>query len=87
MADRRRRGRRDAGCGASSPRPSRSPSCTAPSDVDEALAVAADAGRFGDGDLAAILAHRGAQVIEFPARASEQQSLQRSTRSWEGFGA
>jgi transposase len=56
-------------------------------DVDAALAAAADAGRFGDGDLAAILAHRGAEVIEFPARASEQRSLQRSTRSWEGFGA
>jgi hypothetical protein len=54
-------------------------------DVDEALAAAAAAGRFGEGDVAAILAHRGAQVIEFPARASEQ-SLQRSTRSWEGFG-
>ena len=58
-----------------------------PGDVDEVLAVAATAGRFGDGDLAAILAHRGAQVIEFPARAGEEQSLQRSTRSWEGFGA
>jgi transposase len=59
-----------------------------PEAVDEALAVAADAGRFGDGDLAAILAHhQGARVIAFPARASEQQSLQRSTRSWEGFGA
>jgi transposase len=58
-----------------------------PGDVDEALRVAADAGRFGDGDLAAILAHQGAQVIQLPARASEQQSLQRSTRSWEGFGA
>jgi transposase len=57
-----------------------------PSDVDEALAAAAAAGRFGEGDLAAILAHRGARVIEFPARASEQASLQRSTRSWEGFG-
>jgi hypothetical protein len=57
-----------------------------PGDVDEALAAAAIAGRFGEGDLAAILAHRGAQVIEFPARASEQASLQRSTRSWEGFG-
>jgi transposase len=55
--------------------------------VDEALAVAADAGRFGDGDVAAILAHQGARVIAFPARASEGQSLQRSTRSWEGFGA
>jgi transposase len=55
-------------------------------DVDQALAAAAAAGRFGEGDLAAILAHRGARVIEFPARASEQQSLQRSTRSWDGFG-
>lgn len=55
--------------------------------VDEALAVAADAGRFGEGDLAAILAHRGGEVIAFPARASEQASLQRSTRAWEGFGA
>jgi transposase len=59
-----------------------------PEAVDEALAVAADAGRFGDGDLAAILAHRrGAEVIAFPARAAEESSLQRSTRSWEGFGA
>jgi hypothetical protein len=57
-----------------------------PEDVDEALATAAAAGRFGDGDLAAILAHRGAQVIELPTRASEERSLQRSTRSWEGFG-
>jgi transposase len=55
-------------------------------DVDEALAAAGAAGRFGEGDIAAILAHRGARVIEFPARVSEQQSLQRSTRSWEGFG-
>jgi hypothetical protein len=56
--------------------------------VEEALTVAAAAGRFGDGDLAAILAHhQGAQVIEFPARASETQSLQRSTAAWEGFGA
>jgi hypothetical protein len=58
-----------------------------PDAVDEALGIAAHAGRFGDGDLAAILAHhQGANVIAFPARASEEQSLQRSTRSWEGFG-
>ena len=57
-----------------------------PEAVDEALAIAADARRFGDGDLAAILAYQGAQVIAFPARASDQASLQRSTRSWEGFG-
>lgn len=54
--------------------------------VNEALRAAADAGRFADGDLAAILAHHGGEVIAFPTRASEQQSLQRSTRSWEGFG-
>jgi transposase len=56
--------------------------------VDEALRVAADAGRFADGDLAAILAHYqdGGKVIAFPVRASEERSLQRSTRSWEGFG-
>jgi hypothetical protein len=56
-------------------------------DIDEALSAAADAGRFDDGDLAAILAHQGAQVIALPVRASEERSLQRSTRSWEGFGA
>jgi hypothetical protein len=56
-------------------------------EVDRALATCADAGRFADGDLAAILAHHQAQgeVIPFPAR-SEERSLQRSTRSWEGFG-
>jgi len=56
-------------------------------EVDEALRTAAHAGRFGEGDLAAILAHQnGATVIAFPARAGEERSLQRSTRSWEGFG-
>ncbi len=55
--------------------------------VDEALRAAADAGRFADGDLAAILAHHdSAKVIAFPAKASEQQSLQRSTAAWEGYG-
>jgi transposase len=55
--------------------------------VDDALRAAADADRFGDGDLAAILEHGQARVIAFPARADEDRSLQRSTRSWEGFGA
>src|SRR5450631_1128215 len=56
--------------------------------VEHALDVCADAGRFGDGDLAAILAHqeRSGTVIPFPARVSEEQSLQCSTRSWEGLG-
>jgi hypothetical protein len=58
--------------------------------VEQALGVCADAGRFADGDLAAILAHQArAEVIEFPLRASERSeaaSLQRSTAAWEGFG-
>jgi len=56
-------------------------------EVEHALSVCADAGRFGEGDLAAILAHEAAgTVIAFPARASEEQTLQRSTGAWEGFG-
>lgn len=62
--------------------------------IDDALAAAAEAGRFGDGDLASILAHRqgpGAEVIDLGAarsrtEAAEGQSLQRSTAAWEGFG-
>lgn len=42
-----------------------------PGNVDEVLRVAADPGRLADGDLAAILNHSGADVIEFPARANE----------------
>jgi len=57
------------------------------SEVDDALRAAARAGRFADGDLAAILAHHdSAKVIAFPAKANEQQSLQRSTAAWEGYG-
>lgn len=55
--------------------------------VEQALAVCADAGRFADGDLAKVLAHHQAgRVIPFPARVSEEQTLQRSTQAWEGFG-
>lgn len=59
--------------------------------VERALRAAAAAGRFGEGDLAAILAHQGSQeadatVIPFPAKAHEQHTLQRSTSAWEGFG-
>jgi hypothetical protein len=55
-------------------------------DVDRALRKCADAGRFADGDLAAILAHQQqtGELILFPG--PEERSLQRSTRSWEGFG-
>jgi hypothetical protein len=55
-------------------------------EVERALRTCADAGRFADGDLAAILAHQrqAGELILFPA--PEERSLQRSTRSWEGFG-
>jgi transposase len=57
-------------------------------EVNEALASAAHAERFAEGDLAAILAHhqQNGQVIPFPARVSEEQTLQRSTQAWEGLG-
>ncbi len=58
-------------------------------EVERALRACAEAGRFGDGDLASILAHHrqqaGGELILFPAR-SEEHSLQRSTCSWEGLG-
>jgi hypothetical protein len=55
--------------------------------VERALKACADAGRFGDGDLASVLAHQhsAGEVIVFPAR-SEDRSLQRSTSSWKEIG-
>jgi hypothetical protein len=55
-------------------------------EVERALRICAEAGRFADGDLTSILAHQqsSGEVIRFPA--PEERSLQRSTRSWEGFG-
>jgi hypothetical protein len=56
-------------------------------EVEQALTACAQAGRFGEGDLAAVLAHQqSATVIPFPSRSCEQQTLQRSTAAWEGFG-
>jgi hypothetical protein len=56
--------------------------------MNDALARCASYGRFADGDLASILAHQQtATVIALPTRATEERTLQRSTRSWEGFGA
>ena len=56
--------------------------------VNDALERCASYGRFGDGDLASVLAHQqqttGGELILFPA--PEEHSLQRSTRSWEGLG-
>jgi len=56
-------------------------------ELERALASCAQAGRFGEGDLAAVLAHQqSGKVIPFPVRSSEEQTLQRSTAAWEGFG-
>ncbi len=55
--------------------------------VDRALGVAAAAGRFGDGDLAAItdhLAAGGADAAAVPV--DEAHSIQPGTSAWEGFG-
>ena len=54
--------------------------------VSWALGHAAVHGRFADGDLAAILAHR-ASATSGPARqAGETASLQDGTAAWQGFG-
>ena len=55
--------------------------------VDRALGVAAAAGRFGDGDLAAIVGHLaagGADVAAVPV--DESHSAQPGTSAWEEFG-
>ena len=61
--------------------------CTA---VDRALGQAATAGRFGHGDLAAIVAHQAGDpdttTHTEPARASEHNSLAQGTGSWAGLG-
>jgi hypothetical protein len=55
--------------------------------VDRALGMAAVAGRFGEGDLASIVAHleRG-RPAEDLVRADEAFSAQPGTAAWEGFG-
>ena len=55
--------------------------------VDRGLGVAAAAGRFGDGNLAAItdhLAAGGADTAAVPV--DEAHSIQPGTSAWEGFG-
>ncbi|HSL08668.1 MAG TPA: IS21 family transposase [Pseudonocardiaceae bacterium] len=54
--------------------------------VDRALGQAATAGRFADGDLAAILTHQ-AQATPGPLnQASEGHTLAQGTAGWAGFG-
>jgi hypothetical protein len=52
--------------------------------VDWALGHAATFERFAEGDLASILAAHPARPQH---RASEQHSMQPSTRAWHGFGS
>jgi transposase len=54
--------------------------------VDDALTRAAIAGRFAEGDLASIVAHRSGGCSDEQHRASEDHSLQPGTAAWEGFG-
>jgi len=53
--------------------------------VNWALGHAAVYGRFAEGDLASILAHR-ASTTSIAQQASENHSLQAGTDAWEGFG-
>jgi hypothetical protein len=63
-----------------------------PASVDRALGQAATAGRFGHGDLAAVLAHRAgdpdpdATGTAEPSRAGETNSLAQGTRGWARLG-
>ena len=50
--------------------------------VDRALGQAAAAGRFADGDLAAILAHQAAAAPGEPSRAGEDRTLAQGTSAW-----
>ncbi len=52
--------------------------------TDRALGQAAAAGRFADGDLAAILAHQAAAAGGEPSRAGEQSSLAQGTAGGPG---
>ena len=53
-----------------------------PAVADAALGRAAAAGRFADGDLAAILAHQATAGSGEPSRATEHASLAQGTRGW-----
>jgi hypothetical protein len=55
-------------------------------DVDRALGQAAAAGRFGEGDLAAILTHQAQAAGGPAARASETHTLAQGTTGWARFG-
>ena len=59
-----------------------------PAAVDRALGRAAATGRFGHGDLAAILTHQAGDGPDSGAtgRAGEDNSLAQGTAGWTGYG-
>ena len=55
--------------------------------VEAALAAAALAGRFAEGDLASILEHQAAATgSDSVVAADERFSIQAGTATWAGFG-
>jgi len=57
-----------------------------PAAVDQALGRAATAGRFADGDLAAIIAHQAAAAAGPGCQAGEQRTLAQGTSGWARHG-
>ena len=57
-----------------------------PGSVDQALGQAATAGRFADGDLAAILAHQACAGSGQTSRAGERRTLAQGTGGWARHG-
>jgi len=57
-----------------------------PTVVDRALGQAGTAGRFADGDLAAILTHQEQTAGGPTSRAGEDHTLAQGTTGWAGFG-
>jgi hypothetical protein len=54
--------------------------------VDRALGQAGLAGRFAEGDLAAILTHQATALPGPAGRAGEDHTLAQGTAGWAGFG-
>jgi hypothetical protein len=54
--------------------------------ADRALGEAAAAGRFADGDVAAILAHQASATAGEPSRAGEDRTLAQGTGGWARHG-
>lgn len=57
-----------------------------PAEVDQALGIAAIAGRFAENDLISILTHNIGRRTAEPTRAGEDHSLQPGTSAWSKFG-